>query len=172
MDLNVKVGVRCRPLSSKEIERGCSCIVSMTDKTVQIKKTDDELSQKDFTFDHCYFTDSTQDAVYRDLGFPLLSQAMEGFNGTIFAYGQTGAGKSHSMTGTSSDKGIVPRLNDDLWRLTQESLKTFRQSSDGATGDSQFMITVTLTSFFFVIFLSMSDLFNGSAKGFLPRNIQ
>ena len=70
----------------------------MTDTTVRVIGAD-EAAARDFTFDHCYFTDSKQEQVFEHLGQPLLVQAFEGFNGTIFAYGQTGSGKSFSMTG-------------------------------------------------------------------------
>jgi hypothetical protein len=52
-----------------------------------------------FTFDHVYFMDTLQETVYTDLGVPILESSLAGYNGTIFAYGQTGAGKTHSITG-------------------------------------------------------------------------
>ena len=66
MDLNVKVAVRCRPMNSKETNRGSASVVTMTKTTVHIKNS--EGHPKDFTFDHCYYTDSTQVDVYKDLG--------------------------------------------------------------------------------------------------------
>ena len=80
-----------------------------------------------YTFDHCYYTDSTQVQVYKDLGEPMLLKALDGFNGTLFAYGQTGSGKSFSMMGSYVDgdelnKGIIPRLNVDLWAKCQDKL--------------------------------------------------
>lgn len=75
MDLNVKVAVRCRPMNSKEINRGNVSIVKMTNNTVTI--TDKENAQKDFTFDYCYFIDSTQEEVYTDLGQPMVTQVRE-----------------------------------------------------------------------------------------------
>jgi hypothetical protein len=68
MDLNVKVAVRCRPMSTKELSRGSTSVVIMTDRTVQITSVEKHGLPKDFTFDHCYFTGSTQDEVYADLG--------------------------------------------------------------------------------------------------------
>jgi hypothetical protein len=91
MDVNIKVAVRCRPLSSKETARGCRSIVNITDKEVRIMGTDSD-EEKTFTYDHCYFTDSTQEQVYDDLGRSVVTQGLEGYNGTIFAYGQTGSG--------------------------------------------------------------------------------
>ena len=68
MDLNVKVAVRCRPMSSKELHKGSISVVKMIDKTVHISSPDEQNPAKDFTFDHCYFTDSTQVEVYADIG--------------------------------------------------------------------------------------------------------
>ena len=92
MDLNIKVAVRCRPMSSKELTRGCQSIVQITPKTIDIKATESSHEDKSFTFDHCYDDKSTQQQVYHDLGKSVVTQSLEGFNGTIFAYGQTGSG--------------------------------------------------------------------------------
>ena len=92
MDVNIKVAVRCRPLSTKELYKGCKSIVNMSDKVVTIHSPDDSSGEKTFTYDHCYFSDSTQEQVYDDLGKNIVTQGLEGYNGTIFAYGQTGSG--------------------------------------------------------------------------------
>ena len=68
MDVNIKVAVRCRPLSTKENARGCRSIVNITDKVVKIVAPDSNHDEKTFTYDHCYYTDSTQEQVYEDLG--------------------------------------------------------------------------------------------------------
>merc|ERR1719440_2702422 len=70
---------------------------------------------REFSFDYTYDDDSEQGTVYRNLGAPLLEKAFGGWNGTIFAYGQTGAGKSFSMTGTSSMPGIIPQMNAEMF---------------------------------------------------------
>jgi len=126
---NVKVAVRCRPLSSKEIARGCTEIVKITNNNIVINTPGDVSHEgaHNYTFDHCYYTDSTQVQVFKDLGEPMLMKALDGFNGTLFAYGQTGSGKSFSMMGSYVDgdelnKGIIPRLNTDLWAKCQDKL--------------------------------------------------
>jgi kinesin family protein 3/17 len=66
---------------------------------------------KNFTYDAVYDWNSTQRAVYDQSAFPLVESVLEGYNGTIFAYGQTGCGKSHTMMGYKSspeDRGIIP----------------------------------------------------------------
>ncbi|CAG8518363.1 22733_t:CDS:10 [Dentiscutata erythropus] len=126
---NIKVVVRCRPLNSREKARGAKCLIRMegnqtiitkpTDSSdpgnakAAAKKGDDDI--KAFTFDKSYWSfdknDSnyaTQAHLYNDLGEELLNHAFEGYNTCIFAYGQTGAGKSYSMMGYGEDKGIIP----------------------------------------------------------------
>jgi hypothetical protein len=141
MDVNVKVAVRCRPISQRELNRGSQCVISITDKTVHVAALDAQHPEKDFTFDYCYFTESTQEEVYNDIGRPVISQALDGFNGTIFAYGQTGSGKSHSMMGTEQNKGIIPRLNDDLWTKVNEKLVALKEAA--ADSETKYMITVS-----------------------------
>lgn len=53
--------------------------------------------------------------MYDALGRPIVDNALDGFNNTVFAYGQTGSGKTYSMMGNPDDKGITPRLCDDLF---------------------------------------------------------
>lgn len=142
MELNVKVAVRCRPMSSKEVSRGCVSIVQVSNgNAIHIDSPGDKAGgskqdAKDFTFDFCYDDSSTQRQVYRDLGLPMVTKALDGFNGTIFAYGQTGSGKTHSMMGYTAEgdskepleekddqRGIVPQLNEDLWARLNEKVK-------------------------------------------------
>ena len=56
-----------------------------------------------------------QEKVYGDLGEEMLDHAFQGYNVCIFAYGQTGAGKSYTMMGKADDEGIIPRLCKDLF---------------------------------------------------------
>ena len=82
--VNVKVAVRCRPLSRRERERGALEIVSIEDgKTVFIEapKDADKDKKKQFTFDHSYFTDTTQQQVYDDIAKPIVDQLLQGYNG-------------------------------------------------------------------------------------------
>lgn len=86
MDVNIKVAVRCRPMSNSEIKRGCESVVKIADKTVSIKaKNAKDSETKTFTFDFCYYTDTTQAQVYTDLGKNVVQQGLDGYNGTVFA---------------------------------------------------------------------------------------
>ena len=79
----------------------------------------DESVPRMFTFDVVYGEQSTQQAVYDECAFGLIESVLEGYNGTMFAYGQTGCGKTHTMMGPASslevnseladERGIIPR---------------------------------------------------------------
>eukprot|EP01052_Picozoa_sp_SAG31_P009514 SAG31_NODE_501_length_14835_cov_11.191979_1_plen_303_part_00 len=69
-----------------------------------------------FTFDKVFNgPDATQAQVYEYSARPSIDDVLEGYNATIFAYGQTGAGKTHTMIGTRSDPGIIPRCIQQLF---------------------------------------------------------
>eukprot|EP00966_Prymnesium_polylepis_P187849 4354924-Prymnesium_polylepis.1 len=69
-----------------------------------------------FAFDHVFSDESQQEAVYAAIGAPLVEKALAGFNSTMLAYGQTASGKSHSMTGTDTEPGIIPRAVGELFK--------------------------------------------------------
>lgn len=99
--------VRCRPMNSKEKNNGSkACVV--IDKSVNsviIKAPDDKADDgRQFTYDAVYDQDSIQRNVYDEGAFPLVESVMCGYNGTIFAYGQTGCGKTHTMIGVKGDR--------------------------------------------------------------------
>lgn len=117
----VKVIVRCRPLSSQEIASGHSKIVHMRPQRGQIElknpKEQDEPT-KDFTFDAIYDENSTQSDLYEETFRDLVDSVLNGYNATIFAYGQTGTGKTHTMEGKSSDpeqRGVIYKCIDHIF---------------------------------------------------------
>ncbi|ETW02307.1 hypothetical protein H310_05854 [Aphanomyces invadans] len=115
----VKVVVRCRPLFGKEIVEGRQSIVTMdlAAAVVSIKCPDtDQL--KNFTFDSVYDENTVQRQFYDESGYPLVESIFEGYNGTIFAYGQTGCGKTHTMQGKDSPpelRGVIPHAFDHVF---------------------------------------------------------
>ena len=113
---SVKVVVRCRPLGSKEMEEQRECIVNvdMTQDSIAICNPSNIKEIKSFTFDHTYDYRATQELIFSQTALPILESIMEGYNGTIFAYGQTGTGKTFTMEGNDNetDKGIIPRSID------------------------------------------------------------
>jgi len=164
---NVRVVVRCRPMSSKEQARECTSIVEIDHNMVHIRSPPDRPSagDRDFTFDLCYDASSTQEEVYADVGEPIIKQAMDGFNCTVFAYGQTGSGKSHSMMGIGAgdggvERGIIPRLNDGLWELIN-----CKSVEKPPTTDQQQQLKFLVTVSFLEIYNEqIKDLLNPSKK--------
>merc|ERR1719428_422394 len=82
---------------------------------------------KTFTFDSVFDERSSQEDVFNECS-DLVSSAVDGFNVTIFAYGQTGAGKTHTMFGSQEDPGVVPRATAELFRLISGRTATVRCS--------------------------------------------
>ena len=111
---SVKVVMRCRPLTPKEMEDQRECIVNvdMDIGSIQVYNPQNIKELKSFTFDHTYDWRATQQLIFEQTALPILESIMEGYNGTIFAYGQTGTGKTYTMEGNDNetDKGIIPRF--------------------------------------------------------------
>ncbi|ETV93117.1 hypothetical protein H310_12732 [Aphanomyces invadans] len=112
---SVKVVVRIRPLSTKEKQDGRTYIVFSKPEEGEISlnnpEADDREPPKKFTFDASFGHDSEQMDVYQHAARDIVDSVVDGFNGTIFAYGQTGAGKSHTMEGYNDPpelRGIIP----------------------------------------------------------------
>ncbi|XP_059586841.1 kinesin-like protein KIF1A isoform X16 [Alligator mississippiensis] len=123
---SVKVAVRVRPFNSREMSRDSKCIIQMTGSTTTIiNPKQPKETPKSFSFDYSYWSHTTPDdinyasqkQVYRDIGEEMLQHAFEGYNVCIFAYGQTGAGKSYTMMGKQEkdQQGIIPQLCEDLF---------------------------------------------------------
>jgi len=110
----VRVVIRCRPTSEKERADGRKTIVEMNTREGMVilhnPKGDSE-QPKSFTFDQVYDQDSKQIDIFDITARGIIDSAMEGYNGTIFAYGQTGTGKSFTMQGKDDPaelRGIIP----------------------------------------------------------------
>ncbi|NP_999777.1 kinesin-II 85 kDa subunit [Strongylocentrotus purpuratus] len=112
---NVRVVVRCRPLNSKETGQGFKSVVKMDEMrgTVQVTNPNAPSGEppKSFTFDTVFAPGAKQTDVYNQTARPIVDAIIEGYNGTIFAYGQTGTGKTFTMEGVRSQpelRGIIP----------------------------------------------------------------
>ncbi|XP_041859850.1 kinesin-like protein KIF1B isoform X1 [Melanotaenia boesemani] len=128
---SVKVAVRVRPFNTRETSKESKCIIQMQGNTTTIlnPKAPKEPA-KTFSFDYSYWSHTTpedpcfasQNQVYNDIGKEMLAHAFEGYNVCIFAYGQTGAGKSYTMMGKQEEgqEGIIPMLCEDLFEKINE----------------------------------------------------
>ena len=116
---NVMVVCRVRPLNKKEIERGAVCCLDFNPNKSGIainmtSETSSAYGTNKFDFDRVFDMGSTQQSVYDYAARPIIDSVIEGFNGTIFAYGQTSSGKTHTMVGPDIGdveiQGIIPRM--------------------------------------------------------------
>ncbi|KAJ4956807.1 hypothetical protein NE237_013590 [Protea cynaroides] len=128
---NVTVCARFRPLSSKEIrDHGDSTCIQHLDAETFVFK-DEKGEDYRFRFDRVFDQGSEQVDVYEFLALPIVQDTVNAVNGTILAYGQTGAGKTYSMEGANifgcdgNTKGLVPRVVDGIFEcLTQANVMT------------------------------------------------
>ncbi|XP_062427249.1 kinesin-like protein KIF3C isoform X2 [Rhea pennata] len=111
----LKVVARCRPMNRKEEAAGYERILEMDVKLGQVTIRNPRASPgelpKTFTFDAVYDANSKQADLYDETVRPLIDSVLQGFNGTIFAYGQTGTGKTYTMQGAWAEpekRGIIP----------------------------------------------------------------
>lgn len=119
----VQVVVRCRPMDDRETGRGYSRVVDVIPSrgVVEVRHPRDDPSSetvKVFTFDAVYDWHSSQQELYEETVRPLVSSILDGFNGTIFAYGQTGTGKTYTMEGSKTEhekRGVIPRSFEHIF---------------------------------------------------------
>uniref|UniRef100_A0A8C2HMW5 Kinesin family member 5A n=1 Tax=Cyprinus carpio TaxID=7962 RepID=A0A8C2HMW5_CYPCA len=111
-ECNIKVLCRFRPLNQAEVLRG--------DRFLPTFQGDDTviIGGKPYAFDHVFPTNTTQEQVYNTCAKQIVKDVLGGYNGTIFAYGQTSSGKTHTMEGKLHDPqqmGIIPRIAEDIF---------------------------------------------------------
>ncbi|XP_037705107.1 kinesin-like protein KIF1A isoform X26 [Choloepus didactylus] len=160
---SVKVAVRVRPFNSREMSRDSKCIIQMSGSTTTIvNPKQPKETPKSFSFDYSYWSHTSpedinyasQKQVYRDIGEEMLQHAFEGYNVCIFAYGQTGAGKSYTMMGKQEkdQQGIIPQLCEDL----------FSRINDTTNGNMSYSVEV---SYMEIYCERVRDLLNPKNKG-------
>ena len=124
---NIQVVVRCRGRSAREIKENSQVVVAATGglRGKEVTVSNGLVvphSNKTYTFDRVFGPEADQAIVYDDVVAPILDEMLLGYNCTIFAYGQTGTGKTYTMSGDMNDNygtfaneaGIIPRT---LYRL-------------------------------------------------------
>ncbi|XP_072101240.1 kinesin-like protein KIF1B isoform X6 [Mobula birostris] len=160
---SVKVAVRVRPFNSREISKESKCIIQMQGSSTSIvNPKNPKESPKTFSFDHSYWSHTSaedpsfasQSQVYNDIGKEMLQHSFEGYNVCIFAYGQTGAGKSYTMMGKQDKdhQGIIPQLCEEL----------FEKINDNSKSDMSYSVEV---SYMEIYCERVRDLLNPKTKG-------
>eukprot|EP00794_Sanderia_malayensis_P020150 gene20150-22124_t len=165
---SVKVAVRARPLNKREIENGAEIILSIEQQTVRIVNTKlkNELSleshkiknpfyMKEFKFNFSYWSVSendphftNEDQIYGDLGADVVKSAFVGYNACIFAYGQTGAGKTYTMMGNNKKPGLIPQICENLF-----------ERSSSRSGEASYRVEI-----------SYMEIYNEQVRDLLRRN--
>ncbi|XP_014467404.1 PREDICTED: osmotic avoidance abnormal protein 3-like [Dinoponera quadriceps] len=114
MSESVKVAVRCRPMSNKELQQGCRNVVTIDPltKSCTLESSAAAGSGKVYQFDAAFGTSATTESVYENVGSVIVEAVLEGYNGTVFAYGQTGCGKSFTM------RSFIERALEHLFEAT------------------------------------------------------
>ncbi|CAI8615465.1 unnamed protein product [Vicia faba] len=123
---NIRVFCRCRPLNEKEIANGSASVVnfeSTAEEELQVICSDS--SKKQFKFDYVFKPEDSQDAVFAQTK-PIVGSVLDGFNVCIFAYGQTGTGKTFTMEGTPDNRGVNYRTLEELFRISEERQGTIK----------------------------------------------
>ncbi|XP_075293543.1 kinesin-like protein KIF1B isoform X9 [Opisthocomus hoazin] len=160
---SVKVAVRVRPFNSRETSKESKCIIQMQgNSTSIINPKNPKEAPKSFSFDYSYWSHTSpedpcfasQSRVYNDIGKEMLLHAFEGYNVCIFAYGQTGAGKSYTMMGKQeeSQAGIIPQLCEEL----------FEKINDNSNEEMSYSVEV---SYMEIYCERVRDLLNPKNKG-------
>ena len=130
---NVKVGVRCRPMSKTELGMGESPIVQFSGTSICLTNPspkEGETKDNIYAYDFLYDMESESTAVFEEMCKPLVEGLLQGYNGTLFAYGQTGSGKTFSMMGIPEAPGVIPLSAARIFEVRNELLESL---GEGAT---------------------------------------
>lgn len=159
----VKVAVRCRPMSTMESDRGCKPCVSVDKQysSIRIEQAPEANDTKDrgdarshqFTFDYVFPPDTTQTQIFDETAKTIVDSVLQGYNGTIFAYGQTGTGKTHTM------EGVVG--NEELQGIMPKAFKYLFERVSAWPEDSEFLVKA---SFLEIYLDEVYDLLNKQEK--------
>uniref|UniRef100_A0A2N9GZ90 Kinesin motor domain-containing protein n=1 Tax=Fagus sylvatica TaxID=28930 RepID=A0A2N9GZ90_FAGSY len=128
--VNVQVLVRCRPLSDDELRLHTPVVISCNEgrrEVSAIQNIANKQIDRTFAFDKVFGPNSLQKELYEQAVSPIVNEVLEGYNCTIFAYGQTGTGKTYTMEGGArkkngefpSDAGVIPRAVKEIFDILE-----------------------------------------------------
>ena len=131
---NITCYVRCRPLNSRELELNANCIeISKDQKSIKLKNN----NERNYTYDKIFSSETDQKTIFNEIGLPLVKKFLAGYNSTIFAYGQTGAGKTHTIIGPleslfddkNENFGLIPNILNFLFEKKEEAINIIKEST-------------------------------------------
>lgn len=128
--VNVQVIVRCRPLSDEETRLHTPVVISCNEnrrEVCAVQNIANKQIDRTFAFDKVFGPTSQQKDLYDQAVWPIVFEVLEGYNCTIFAYGQTGTGKTYTMEGGGrkkngefpSDAGVIPRAVKQIFDILE-----------------------------------------------------
>ncbi|XP_053548390.1 kinesin-like protein KIF11 [Bombina bombina] len=143
---NIQVVVRCRPFNQLERKASSTSVLECDNQrrevAVRTGGINDKLGKKNYTFDMVFGPSAKQIEVYRSVVCPILDEVIMGYNCTVFAYGQTGTGKTFTMEGERSADGEFTWEEDPLAGIIPRTLhQIFEKLSDSGT---EFSVKVSL----------------------------
>eukprot|EP00981_Chlorochromonas_danica_P012539 scaffold5121_cov223-Ochromonas_danica.AAC.17 len=178
---NVQVAVRCRPLNAEEKKNNAATVVTCDIENKAVKVAygpSGKKIMKNFTFDKVFGTYSRQEEVFDSVVRPIVDETLAGFNCTIFAYGQTGTGKTHTMEGdihSEEEAGIVPRAVKFILEQLESSNNEELQDLLNTSGDKKLKLCedvkkgVVCQNLEEIAVLSVSDIFEILQRGIQQR---
>ena len=131
---NITCYVRCRPLNSRELELNANCIeINKDQKSIKLKNN----NERNYTYDKIFSSETDQKKIFNEIGLPLVKKFLAGYNSTIFAYGQTGAGKTHTIIGPleslfddkNENFGLIPNILNFLFEKKEEAINIIKEST-------------------------------------------
>ncbi|KAJ9224971.1 hypothetical protein DTO027B5_2457 [Paecilomyces variotii] len=138
-ETNIHVVVRCRGRTEREVKENSGVAVAtegVKGSNVELSMGPNAVSNKTYHFDRVFSPAADQAIIFEDVVAPILNEMLSGYNCTIFAYGQTGTGKTYTMSGDMTDTlgllsdnaGIIPRVLYALFRKLEETDSTVKCS--------------------------------------------
>jgi hypothetical protein len=146
---NLRVVVRCRNLLPAELERGDTPCVKLDLATHQAVVQSPGDTPQVFAFDSVYTNFHSQKEIFLKEVFPMIEAVLQGYNATVFAYGQSGSGKTYTMTGNIADSNLWGMMPQTVQSLFSEIRK------------------ISTAGNFFKVKCSYIELYNGKARDLL-----
>ena len=139
---SIKCIVRCRPMNSKEKNIGIKCIsINNDSKCISLLNKDGKTyhNKAQYIMDKVFSENISQQEIFKEIGEPTLESFLDGYNCTIFCYGQTGAGKTYTMLGpldqlfeeSSSSHGLIPRIIHFLFNEKNRVINLITNNTTG-----------------------------------------
>jgi centromeric protein E len=119
---NINVAIRVRPLNRKEREGDVPEGWHIHDNSIAaLHPASGKILGTPFLFDHVYDPYTATVQVYNEVADRIVHSVMDGINGTIFAYGQTSSGKTHTMCGNKLEPGLIPMAVRNIFNIIQQT---------------------------------------------------